>query len=291
MWQDLYLTPLTNKLANSSTLATTEANNILKTIICQDHKLWKKHPIIEELGSAYGDNVVAAYGDIIEELQQKMFGSFKVSQQVKSALKATVRFMHATVPIDGSGIVVAGMGETDLFPILLHYRVGNIAAGKLRCAKVDEIRVTRDDEAVIAPFAQRETIDMIIGGIFPDLKKKVVETNARYSLRSSIGNRRFRSRPQNAARNFDTVVKQEIQQKYAQPFMAAVAALPRHDLAAMAEALVNLTKFRARMSVTQMETVGGPTDIAILSKGDGFVWVKRKDPHWGSGSPATIEVL
>ena len=86
-------------------------------------------------------------------------------------------------------------------------------------------------------------------------------------------------------------VEQEVQEKYAQPLMTAVAALPRHDLAAMAEALVNLTAFRARMSVTQKEYVGGPIDIAVLSKGEGFVWAKRKDPLWGRGSQTAIEVL
>ena len=25
-----------------------------------------------------------------------------------------------------------------------------------------------------------------------------------------------------------------------------------------------------------LETVGGPIDVAVISKGDGFVWVKRK---------------
>jgi len=25
-----------------------------------------------------------------------------------------------------------------------------------------------------------------------------------------------------------------------------------------------------------IETVGGPIDVAVISKGDGFVWIKRK---------------
>src|SRR5665647_3428656 len=99
-----------------------------------------------------------------------MFGTFKLSRHVRQELKTTVRLMHTTVPIDGSGVVVAGMGESDLFPVLLHYRVGSIAAGKLRYAKKSDIRVTRDDEAMIVPFAQRETIDMIIRGICPALE-------------------------------------------------------------------------------------------------------------------------
>jgi hypothetical protein len=43
----------------------------------------------------------------------------------------------------------------------------------------------------------------------------------------------------------------------------------------MAEALVNLTKLKRRVS-DQQETVGGPVDVALITKGDGFVWVRRK---------------
>jgi hypothetical protein len=292
-WQDLYLDPLKEKLADHPKSAAGNATKILEKLIHEDHKLWRKDPIVEALGAAYGDQVVATYTDIIDELQQEMFGSFKLSRPIRQALTTTVRFMHTAVPARGSGVVVAGMGETDLFPVLLHYRVGSIAAGRLRYAKVDDMRVTRDDDAMVIPFAQRETIDMIIGGIFPALERKVVETNARCLPGKSqiVGEKRSQARIQNAGSDFRKAVKNEIQEKYAQPFMAAVAALPRHDLAAMAEALVNLTKFRARMSVTQKDTVGGPIDIAVLSKGEGFVWVKRKDSVWGTGSQTAVEVL
>jgi hypothetical protein len=32
-----------------------------------------------------------------------------------------------------------------------------------------------------------------------------------------------------------------------------------------------------RMSADSQETVGGPVDVAVLSKADGFTWVKHKD--------------
>ena len=51
--------------------------------------------------------------------------------------------------------------------------------------------------------------------------------------------------------------------------------LPKDELAAMAESLVNLTVFKRKVSKT-VETVGGPIDVAVISKGDGFIWVKRK---------------
>ena len=44
----------------------------------------------------------------------------------------------------------------------------------------------------------------------------------------------------------------------------------------MAEALVNLTSYKLKFSPGS-ETVGGPVDVAIISKGDGFAWIKRKN--------------
>ncbi len=254
--------------------------------------MWEKDPIIEELGADYGDQVAAAYGDVVDELEREVLGSFKLSHQVRQQLRSTVRLMHTKQcfgPDGGSGVVVAGMGESDLFPVVLDYRVGTVAAGRLRYVKKCEERVTLDDDAWILPFAQRDTIDMIIGGIYPELQDKIVEIIARYPRGTATNRDKKSSRARMG--KVREAIEREIEEKYVRPLMAATAALPRHDLAAMAEALVNLTAFRARMSVTQKEYVGGPIDVAVLSKGEGFVWVKRKDPVWGTGSQTTIEVL
>jgi hypothetical protein len=51
--------------------------------------------------------------------------------------------------------------------------------------------------------------------------------------------------------------------------------MQKSELAAMAEAMVNLTALKRHVT-TDSETVGGPVDVAIISKGDGFIWIKRK---------------
>ena len=43
----------------------------------------------------------------------------------------------------------------------------------------------------------------------------------------------------------------------------------------MAESLVSLTSFKRRVT-HDPETVGGPIDVAVISKGDGFIWINRK---------------
>jgi len=51
--------------------------------------------------------------------------------------------------------------------------------------------------------------------------------------------------------------------------------------------LVNLTSLKQRMNVQNVATVGGAIDVALISRGDGFVWLKRKhyfsselNPSW-----------
>ena len=59
------------------------------------------------------------------------------------------------------------------------------------------------------------------------------------------------------------------------PVIEMVGFLPKDELAAMAESLVNLTSFKRKISM-EPETVGGPIDVAVISKGDGLAWIKRK---------------
>ena len=63
--------------------------------------------------------------------------------------------------------------------------------------------------------------------------------------------------------------------RFIQPVIRIVEGLPKSELAEMAESLVNLTSLRRHVT-PDMETVGGPIDVAVISRGDGFIWIKRK---------------
>src|SRR5207249_3645939 len=171
-------------------------------------------------------------------------------------LRKTVSFMYGKEwfhSADESGMVIAGMGESEPFPALLQYRVGTLAAGKLRYAKADEARVGGAADAVVVPFAQRGTIDMIISGIHPGLREKLIEDVERWMPNG--GKSKNLERIEKRKKEFADYMREEILQGYDQPFMGAVSALPRQDLAKMAEALVNLTAFLMRMTADQDETV------------------------------------
>lgn len=66
-----------------------------------------------------------------------------------------------------------------------------------------------------------------------------------------------------------------IQNEYIEPLVDTVAFLSKEDLAELVESLVKMTCLKRRITKDN-ETVGGPVDVAVITKGDGFIWMKRK---------------
>ena len=58
---------------------------------------------------------------------------------------------------------------------------------------------------------------------------------------------------------------------YTVPLLQTVIGLDKEDMANMAESFISLTSLVRRMQPGE-ETV----DVAVISKGDGFVWINRK---------------
>jgi hypothetical protein len=63
--------------------------------------------------------------------------------------------------------------------------------------------------------------------------------------------------------------------RFTNPVVNVVDRCPKEELASIAESLVSLSVLERRMAGGK-ETVGGPIDVAVVSKGDGFIWIKRK---------------
>lgn len=72
-------------------------------------------------------------------------------------------------------------------------------------------------------------------------------------------------------------IVQKAQQQYLLPITQSVATLPIEELALLAESMINITSLRRKVALdNNIGTVGGPIDVAIISKCDGFIWLKRK---------------
>jgi hypothetical protein len=78
-----------------------------------------------------------------------------------------------------------------------------------------------------------------------------------------------------AVTDFEGTWLRTAKDKYQQQTEDMVLFMAKQELAQLAEALVNITSLKRKFSAEE-ETVAGPIDVAVISRSDGFVWVKRK---------------
>ena len=232
------------------------------------------------------------YGRKISDLQKKEFQGLPMnpkSHKKVGRIAAELLSRQYFGPMK-SGIVVAGFGKSEYMPRLCDFQVEIVAVGKLRFIKGQTIEINSNNNASIVPFAQQEMVHTFMQGIDPGYFQFIREMTdnavngileeivAVIDLDESGPSDKIRSVISQAGkRMLENLFKAwgEQQEKYWLPVIQIVNALPKDELASMAEALVNLTKFRRRVT-TDSETVGGPVDVAVITRGDGFVWVNRK---------------
>jgi hypothetical protein len=279
LWFALYGGPWKERLSKHGRRNGRDPFVVLRNLITEDHLKWEQHPPLRGIAPGFPESVIANYSAALSEAEREAFGPDELPIDIRESLNTTLRLFLSRAGFLGpehSGLVIAGMGEAEHFPGLLLCCAGPIVKGHLKLHIFDHAQITHGDEAMIIPFAQREIIDTIIRGIHPNLAEKLPVLIAN-SLK--VHGRRTKmagSDAPAAAKRFRDGLEKEISEKYSEPFMTAVSAMPRQELATMAEVLVNLTAFRAHASVGQKETVAAPIDVAILSKSEGFVWAKRK---------------
>lgn len=228
----------------------------------------------------------------IDESISAIFGQLPLSPKDTETLRALGEFVIQHFPLaDFSGIVIAGFGRDELFPSLESYIVNTFADGDVlyvpdRCASI-----STKDRALIVPFAQSEVVATLMDGVDPGyqgvIDQLISDVVQQYpaEILNQIGElsdkerealaKRFADITPKIAESYLGRLKQLRAQNFSTPITSVVQALPKEELAAMAEALVNLTSFKRKISLDP-ETVGGPIDVAVISRGDGLIWIKRK---------------
>lgn len=227
----------------------------------------------------------------VNEAIDGLFGQeFKVDRSVRASLRRVARLALECRHLSrtSSGVVVAGFGEDELFPTLVAMETDGLI-GSLRVKLVDETTIGRKDKdarAAIIPFAQREMVEMFMDGVDPefldwlasieeilfDFGEDVADATGQLDDRRR---KALKVEAKKRATEFLNSAAHWMKQKHSDPILDVVEHLPKQELADMAEALVSITSLKRRISPDQ-EDVGGPIDVAAISKGDGFQWARGK---------------
>lgn len=282
------------RTTNGEELTEQQVAEELEQTIDQQLKRWISVPHRTDVPNSYVSIIRKRYGAQIDIGINRLFDG-RVSEGAKNKLKRLVpKYLACTDFLFRSflqsGIVIAGFGREDVFPRLRRFKFQTIAANRLKFKEGEAVEIGYNNRAVISPFAQDEEVRTFIQGVDPRIGSyqgnwwppKLLE------LLHEVGEHLNMTEEEQIKLLTDmagraTEIQQEYEQDLAQfqqeknvsPILNVVEMLPKDELAAMAESLVNLTRFKRRVTEEE-ETVGGPIDVAVISRGDGFIWIKRK---------------
>ncbi|MFC4559815.1 hypothetical protein ACFO3D_16645 [Virgibacillus kekensis] len=235
------------------------------------------------------------FGSLIMEIKDNLI-RYEIPASLEEKLKelAFEAVKSNYFSLGSTGLVIAGYGESEIFPHLLNYRLEGFVFGQLKYKKLREKKISytsdrKDGTATITAFAQTEMVDSFIEGIEPTMKDTIFGiidnvlgryheqiqehlpinfTDEQVNDLVKMGNDMYKS--------IEDSVREYQQNNHVNPLLGVVRSLPKEELAEMTEALINLTSFKRRVT-RATESVGPPIDVAVITKGDGFIWMKRKN--------------
>lgn len=274
-------------------LSEEQVSTIVSSTVENHYKRWQQAPELFPDYEVHKNKIINDYSEILDKAKKEMFQKLPLSVDSSRSLSQIcgLIFCKNIFADYFTGVVIAGFGENEIFPSAVEYRLEAIVAGKLKFIQAQFAQASRERNAMIMPFAQQEMVNTFVEGIDPVYKRTLQsyfsELLLKYpeSILSSIPEldnprkqelvEKLNLIAKDALNDFTQRTNQYTNNNHVVPVLQAVYALPKDELAAMAESLVNLTSFKRKISL-QAETVGGPIDVAVISKGDGFIWIKRK---------------
>lgn len=264
----------------------------LRRIIGPNLEAWSKKDDLAVVGADIGSEIPRLYEEKIKEAIREVFNNVNFEKKTIDDLLRLATLYGTKIDFgnDYTGLVFAGFGSNDLYPVVRHLKIGPVIAGKLRYTREKDYKVSDGAPSHILPFAQSEMVETFLHGVSPRIQTTFIRSCAETTtvlanlVIDSISDLTAKQKKKwkkavnhHADEVFENVVKrfQAFQVRHRTPIQGALIHLPKDEIANVAESLVNLNYFQKRVSMDS-ETVGGPIDVAVISKGDGFIWIKRK---------------
>ncbi len=253
----------------------------------------KANGILEDYRSYTQKNFMDANQKTLSDIYKIYFKKLEIRAKLRNDIYKLIYLIIKTNNLLGSwtGLVFSGYGDQEIFPSCFPMKIGEVFDNRIRFVYEveDEVTISQEMNSSIKPFAQRDVIDLILSGVDSEIQKIIYDTLSSF-LKEFIDKVSLKIEPKDSkfaktirkidvkdlVSNFIGDIHDLQRESHINPLMDAIATLSKEDLSELAESLIYLTYLKRRMSFSE-ESVGGPVDVAIITKGDGFIWLKRKN--------------
>jgi hypothetical protein len=201
---------------------------------------------------------------------------------VKAILQSCVFIQSRPIVLELlSGLFFCGFGSKEYLPSHTHRALDGAFFGQIRSWNLGSVSEMEKEESYLLPFAQKDVMESFIYGInmglLDFLAKKQLEVEGKIQKiidTDEDSTNKAKSLVEKIMEDWRLQVGYEVN-RMRLPIQNNIVHLPKEEMALLAESLVELISVKRRVT-DDVQTVGGPVDVAVISKGDGFVWVKRK---------------
>ncbi len=243
-------------------------------------------PTLKQFSDLCSDKIIGPFA-------REVFSEVITARLLKDLTAAIYEFYRRNVESDFStGVVVAGYGKKEFFGSVLTYTVDGKDELCVRQWRSFELNTNAADQrkTAIIPFAQKDMFQLFMEGIAARhvtflnvLLKEMLDSKSDGLVNSYVIDPDARVVEAALQRKDNETILKKFREEFRdyryrkviEPIIDVVRALPKEDMADMAHALVELTSLRRKVGPS-LESVGGPVDVAVITKSDGLIWIKRK---------------
>lgn len=262
-----------NILANDSKNKNIPPLELLNRIVDSQSEFEPKKDFAEKIDEKtfYSDNKT-----IIENYIKSRF-NFHVSEELNKKIEKNIyNFLKSVIFSSNlTGVVFAGYGKKEFFPQLVSFITDGLYNYILKFA--DEKNIDGKEYTGLYPFAQKDMAETVLSGIDPGLQSYIEyeNENIKKGIIGIVGDK-AKKEIENIFKSGQKEIEKYKQESITSPIINMTTNLSLGELAVMAETFVSLTSFKRKFS-GDMQTVGGPIDVLVISKCDGPIWIKRKE--------------
>ncbi|MEN3793945.1 hypothetical protein [Fulvimarina sp. MAC3] len=251
----------------------------LKDLENNDLPYFVPSEIEEDALSGMVENVASELESWLERLPFQVDCNALAKIGIKVALRNPERYMGKT------GLVFSGFGDLEIFPTMAEYHAYAVVGGHLLSTAKQPATISHDVQSHIEGFAQYSMTDTFISGLgfevyyrlataLEDEHKKLADT-----LCDNFGLSADRQGIEQALKEtregIDHRLFEVARTNHALPLRNVLSVLPIDEMTELAETLVQLESLKEKVTKPS-ESVGGPIDVAVITKSEGLVWIKRK---------------
>lgn len=279
--------------------------NVADTAILEEaiERVWRDYQFREDgsprsdlscFPKGFASHVARDHSAAIDELITYGFQPFGLGKQAVGRLKDIAVFcvVKDLFLEDVTGLVFAGFGTEERYPVVATYFVSSIVGGIAKRAEASFDAIDSDTRSKIRVFADSEVTNAFIRGIDFNLERRVY--GALNMLMHGLVDQVIGAFPstdaaakENVRRQFQTSVIPQYfdafrgmigdfqQHAFINPVLRVLEIASRNELAETARELVSLNVFKKRI-MAQKQTVGGAIDVAVISREGGFQWQSRQ---------------